>query len=104
MLFESYRSNAERQHASRDYRGVLGLLAAVMIFDALQDTVGTLPALAVGGMAFSAVNGLGNAGGEAAGSASAAAAATPAATMTPRVAPQPSLGLNLSPTAPTMGM
>jgi hypothetical protein len=101
MLFESYRSNAERQHASRDYRGVLGLLAAVMIFDALQDTVGTLPALAIGGMALGALS---NAGGEAAGSASAAAAATPAATMTPRVAPQPSLGLNLSPTAPTMGM
>ncbi len=102
MFFDSHSSESQRR-ASRDYRGVLGLVAAVLIFDALQDTLGTLPALAVGGMAFSAVNGLGQAGGEAAGSGSAAAAATPAAAMTPRAAPQPSLGLNLSPAGP-MGM
>lgn len=100
MLFDSYRSDNERR-TSRDYRSVLGLLAAVMIFDTLQDTVGTLPALAMTGLALGALS---NAGGEAAGSGSTAAAATPAAVTAPRATTQPSLGLNFAPTAPTMGM
>jgi hypothetical protein len=84
---------------------MLGAMLCVSAMSEAFDNIG----IGLGGaaLALGAANAMGATGalagsGEAAGSASAAAAAAPI--VTPRAMPQPSLGLNLSPAAPTMGM
>lgn len=87
----------------KDY-GALKMLGAFLCFEALSEAFDNI-GIGLGGaaLALGATEML-TGGNQAAGAASAAAAATPAAVTTPRATPQPSLGLNLAPTAPTMGM